>query len=163
MDNKIDKKVQSVRRVETFEETKKYENRSHLFKKYMNEMKQKAEKPLLKIGKVYIPFSLGTIATAASGSIIGCHDNEISLSEAINIVGKVGAVDAAGALGLVVATISAVSIKEAIKFTYDYMSYPKNKEDLIRLGLYNKTQDALNSLEVKENSNEVNSTKEVSK
>lgn len=161
MNNEIDKKVQSVRRIESYEERKKYESRSTLFKNYMKEMKQKADKPLLKITEVYVPFSVGILATVAAGSIIGYHTDEISLSEAINIVGKTGAVETAGFLGLVLATISAVSTKEAIKFTHDYMSYPKNKEDLICLGLYNKTQDAINHLET--SVNELDSTKGVSK
>ena len=163
MNDNIDKKVQSVRRVESVEEIKKYEGRSGLFKNYMQEMKTKIDKPLLKIANVYLPFSLGTLVTAAGGSIIGYQNDEITLNEAVKLVGKMGAVEAAGALGLVIATIGAVSAKEAITFTHDYMTYPKNKEDLIRLGLYNKTQDTLNNLEARKSTTEIDSTKEVSK
>lgn len=163
MDKNIDKKVQSVRRVESIEEIKKYEGRSALFKNYMKEIAKKSDKPLLKIANVYIPFSLGTLVTAAGGSFLGYDNNEITLNQAINIIGKTAAIDAAVALGFVVATIGAVSAKEAISFTQDYLSYPKNKEDLIRLGIYNQTQDALNSIKERTVSKEESSTKGVSK
>lgn len=159
----IDKKVQSVRRIESAEEIKKYEGRSALFKNYMKEIAQKSDKPLLKIANVYIPFSLGILATSAGGSIVGFNNNEVTLHEVIKIIGKTAAVDAAGALGLVVATIGAVSITEAIKFTRDYISYPKNKEDLIRLGIYNQTQDALSAMKERTFPKENDSTKGVSK
>ncbi len=163
MNNDIDRKVQSVRKVESAEEIKRYEGRHSLFKNYMKEIAKKADKPLLKVANFYIPFSLGTLVTAAGCSFLGYNNEEISLGEAMHIIGKTAEADVAGALGLVVATIGAISVKEAISFTHAYMTYPKNKEELIRLGIYNKTQDALKTLEEKNTLNKEDSFKGVTK
>lgn len=140
----IDKKVESVRKIEDLKEMDAYEARRKVFKGYMSELGKKTDKTLLRVVDKFIPFSLGGLAVSAGGSFLGMSDHEINLTQALEIVGKTGVVEAGAAMGIVVATIAAVSVNEAIKFTSAYLNYPKNKEELIRLGMYNKLEDKLN-------------------
>lgn len=140
----IDKKVESVRKIEDLKEMDAYEARRKVFKGYMSELGKKTDKTLLRVVDKFIPFSLGGLAVSAGGSFLGMSDHEINLTQALEIVGKTGLVEAGAAMGIVVATIAAVSVNEAIKFTSAYLNYPKNKEELIRLGMYNKLEDKLN-------------------
>lgn len=141
-----DRKVESVRKIDKAKEESFKNNRS-LFRNYMKGLSQKVNKPLVKIANVYVPFSLGTVATAAGCSFIGHNDNEITLHEMLNVIGQTVAINAAGALGLTLATIAAVSTAESIKFIHDYTKYPQNVEQLKRLGVYNQLQDKKASLE----------------
>lgn len=140
----IDKKVESVRKIEGLKEMNAYEARRKVFKGYMSELGKKTDKTLLKVADKFIPFSLGGLAVSAGGSFLGVSDQEINLTQALEIVGKTGLVEASAAMGIVVATVAAISVNEAIKFTSAYLNYPKNKEELIRLGMYNKLEDKLN-------------------
>lgn len=140
----IDKKVESVRKIEDLKEMDAYEARRKVFKGYMSELGKKTDKTLLRVVDKFIPFSLGGLAVSAGGSFLGMSDHEINLTQALEIVGKTGLVEAGAAMGIVVATIAAISVNEAIKFTSAYLNYPKNKEELIRLGMYNKLEDKLN-------------------
>lgn len=159
--NEIDKKVASVRKVEEASEIKKYEGTKGIVRRYMSSLNEKADKTLLKVANVYIPFSIGGLTVAAGGSFLGVADNELTLSEAVKYVGTVGASEAAIALGIVLATVSAISAKEALSFTNSYLSYPKNKEELQRLGIYHKVEDAMNNF--KQNLTIGNDSKEVTK
>ena len=140
----IDKKVESVRKIEDLKEMDAYEARRKVFKGYMSELCKKTDKTLLRVVDKFIPFSLGGLAVSAGGSFLGMSDHEINLTQALEIVGKTGLVEAGAAMGIVVATVAAISVNEAIKFTSAYLNYPKNKEELIRLGMYNKLEDKLN-------------------
>lgn len=140
----IDKKVESVRKIEDLKEMDAYEARRKVFKGYMSELGKKTDKTLLRVVDKFIPFSLGGLAVSAGGSFLGMSDHEINLTQALEIVGKTGLVEAGAAMGIVVATVAAISVNEAIKFTSAYLNYPKNKEELIRLGMYNKLEDKLN-------------------
>ena len=146
----IDRKVQSVRRVEDFNEKKKYYTNKQIFRGYMKNLSDKKDKALLKVGKFMVPFSMGSIAVAASGSFLGVVNHEMTMQEAVALVGKVGALEAGLAVGLVLSTIAAIDAKAAISFTYDYMSYPRNKETLQKLGLYHKVLDKKEILESEE-------------
>ena len=140
----IDNKVESVRKIEDLKEMDAYEARRKVFKGYMSELGKKTDKTLLRVVDKFIPFSLGGLAVSAGGSFLGMSDHEINLTQALEIVGKTGLVEAGAAMGIVVATVAAISVNEAIKFTSAYLNYPKNKEELIRLGMYNKLEDKLN-------------------
>lgn len=142
----IDKKVESVRKIEDLKEMDAYEARRKVFKGYMSELGKKTNETLLKVADKFIPFSLGGLAVSAGGSLLGMNNQEINLTQALEIVGKTGAIEAATAMGIVVATVATISASEAINFTNAYLSYPKNKEELIRLGMYNKVEDKLNTM-----------------
>ncbi len=137
----IDRKIESVRRVEDFQEKKKYDTTKKIFQDYMKGMNQKLKKPMLRIAQVMIPFDIGGITTAAVGSTLGEISNELTLNEALEIVGKVGAVEVGATLGLVIATVAAANAREGIRFVNDYISYPKNKEQLELFGLYYKYEE----------------------
>lgn len=147
----IDRKVQSVRRIEDYNEKKKYETNKQIFKGYMKSLSQKSDRALLKVGKIAVPFSLVSLATVASGSFLGVHNHDITIHEAIEMLGKTGAVELGAMLGIVVSTIAAISAKDAIQFAHDSMTYPKNKEQLQKLGLYNKMMDVKENLIIQTN------------
>lgn len=148
---KIDRKVESVRRIEDFNTKKTYETNRQIFKDYMKSLSNQSNKALLKVGKIAVPFSLGSLVTAAGCSFLAVNDHEITIHQAIEMVGKVGAIELGALLGLTVSTIAAISAKDAISFTHDYISYPKNKEQLQKLGLYNKVMDAQENLTIQAN------------
>ncbi len=144
-----DRKVESVRKIDQAK-AESFKNNQSLFRNYMKGLSKKVNKPLVKIANVYVPFSLGTIATAAGCSFLAYNNDEMTLHEMLNMIGQTVAINAAGALGLTLATITAVSATESIKFINGYTKYPKNIEQLKRLGVYNQLQEKKASLETKQ-------------